>query len=65
MPTVYKPIDNERVVWYGGQSTQLHLELRHKGKWIELEVITLTQFPTQMKELLEKMREFYNDCVIW
>jgi hypothetical protein len=56
--------DRTRIVWYGGESTQLHFQ--HRGitdRWIDIETQTLGQgIPSGVKELLADMQEFYNYC---
>jgi hypothetical protein len=56
--------DRTRIVWYGGESTQLHFQ--HRGitnRWIDIETQTLGRgIPSGVKELLVDMQEFYNYC---
>jgi hypothetical protein len=57
----YKPVINSpaQVVWYGGESTQLHYECGGK----ELYVRTLGNgIPEDVTELLQEMEEFYLYC---
>jgi hypothetical protein len=57
----------ERIVWYGGESTQLHYEVQvddYKGDldWIARETQTLGGgLPTSVKELYTAMCEFYQE----
>jgi hypothetical protein len=73
---VYKPSaeDQYRVTWYGGESTQLHFEKLWNTfdpdtdatyqEWLDRDVRTLGGgIPTSMKEMLEEMRYYYEDCV--
>lgn len=73
---VYKPsAENQyRVTWYGGESTQLHFEKLWNTfdpdtdatyqEWLDRDVRTLGGgIPTSMKEMLEEMRYYYEDCV--
>ena len=58
-----------RVVWYGGESTQLHYEELHKSSdleydqdWFCVETKTLGNgIPSQVKELYQEMVDFYNE----
>ena len=56
--------DRTRIVWYGGESTQLHFQ--HRGiteKWIDIETRTLGHgIPSGVKELYAEMQEFYSYC---
>jgi hypothetical protein len=65
MPLSYFPPGSEttRVCWYGGDSTQLHYEVRRDNEWSGVVTKTLMDMPTNVKELSHKMVEFYNDCV--
>ncbi len=73
---IYKPsAENQyRVTWYGGESTQLHFEKLWNTfdpdtdatyqEWLDRDVRTLGGgIPTSMKEMLEEMRYYYEDCV--
>lgn len=57
----------ERIVWYGGESTQLHYEVQvddYKGDpaWLARETQTLGGgLPTSVKELYTAMCEFYQE----
>jgi len=60
---VYMPFisSSDRVVWYGGESTQLHYEKLIDGKWIERDVQTLgSGIPRGMSEMHAEMVEYYN-----
>lgn len=66
---VYMPFisSTDRVVWYGGESTQLHYEVQVDGwdgnpDWIERDVRTIDSLPSGMKELLHVMQDYYQDC---
>lgn len=65
MPLSYFPPGSEttRVSWYGGESTQLHYEVCRDNEWSGVEVRTLMDMPTGVKELSHEMVEFYNYCV--
>ena len=73
---VYKPSaeDQYRVTWYGGESTQLHFEKlwytfdpdtdAEWQEWLDRDVRPFSGgIPTSMKEMLEEMRYYYEDCV--
>ena len=58
----------ERIVWYGGASTQLHYEVQvddWKGDpdWIERACQTLGGIPEGVKELLQAMQDYYQEIV--
>jgi hypothetical protein len=67
----YQPsIDStDRVVWHGGESTQLHYEKLYDTydlctnsstkEWVERDVQTLGSLPTSMKDMLAAMQEYY------
>lgn len=64
---IYQPtIDSDdRVVWYGGESTQLHYEVycNGMGEWISQYVRTLGNgVPAGMSEMHAEMVEYYNYC---
>jgi hypothetical protein len=66
---IYQPcIDSrDRVIWYGGESTQLHFQLELEGyddeaEWIDEYTRTPMDFPTSMSELHEAMVDLYNYC---
>jgi len=66
---IYQPYINsdDRVVWHGGDSTQLHYEIEALDEhrfpiWKEVSVRTPMDFPTGVKELYEKMQEYYDFC---
>jgi hypothetical protein len=63
---IYQPyIDSsDRVIWHGGESTQLHYEQRDKtGDWIECAVRTLGGgIPTGMSEMHAELVDYYNHC---
>jgi len=64
MPLSYFPPGSEttRVSWYGGESTQLHYEVRRDNEWSGVEVRTLMNMPTGVKELNQELVDFYNYC---
>jgi hypothetical protein len=60
---IYQPRHEHlyRVVWYGGQSTQLHFEKKVAGEWKDIDVRTLgSGLPDGVKELYQEMLEYYN-----
>ena len=65
---IYQPcIDShDRVIWNGGESTQLHFQFDdgHFGEteWIDEYTHTLMDFPTSMSELHAAMVDLYNYC---
>ena len=61
---IYMPegCDKERVLWKGGESTQLHYQQMRGGQWKDINVQTLMDFPTSMKDMHLAMRNFYDDC---
>lgn len=63
---IYQPhIDStDRVVWHGGESTQLHYETRYKsGDWFERGVRTLGGgIPSGMSEMHAELVDYYNYC---
>lgn len=65
---IYQPSSdmNYRVVWYGGESTQLHFEKQvFKDEWRPLAIRTLQfSFPTGVKELLLEMEEYYHQGLV-
>jgi len=63
---IYQPFDDSttRVVWYGGESTQLHYEyLTSDGGWHDVNVRTLGGgIPPSMSELHAELVDYYNYC---
>ena len=75
---IYQPcIDShDRVIWNGGESTQLHFQLELQAyacynvgdegadstDWIDVYTRTLMDFPTNMSELHAAMVDLYNYC---
>jgi hypothetical protein len=65
---IYQPyIDShDRVIWNGGDSTQLHFQFDdgHFGEteWIDEHTRTLMEFPTSMSDLHTAMVDLYNYC---
>ena len=59
-----------RVIWFGGESTQLHFQKRvllpppndkKRTAWVDRDICTLVCMPTRVNDLYEKMRDHY-DC---
>jgi hypothetical protein len=49
-----------RISWYGDESTIIRFEiLGLEGEWLEIAVKTLGEFPTDVGELYQAMREFH------
>jgi hypothetical protein len=69
---IYQPTINatDRVVWYGGESTQLHYEQQVDGRndnseWIGCAVRTLGGgIPQGVSELHAELVDFYNYCQV-
>jgi hypothetical protein len=65
---IYQPSAdmNYRVVWYGGESTQLHFEKQiFSCEWRAIDTRTLQDsFPTRVKELLMEMEDYYHHGLI-
>jgi hypothetical protein len=69
---IYQPHINstDRVIWHGGELTQLHYEQQVDGwdgnpDWIDRNVQTLgSGIPTSMSEMHTHMQEFYNYCQV-
>lgn len=72
-PLIYQPDRTSprtyRVAWYGGESTQLHFQRwcvvgipNFDGgyEWVDIDVKTLMEMPTRVKELYTEMQEYYN-----
>jgi hypothetical protein len=66
---IYQPcIDShDRVIWNGGESTQLHFQLELEGyddetEWIDEYTRTLMEFPASMSDLHTAMVDLYNYC---
>lgn len=57
---IHQPTDTERIVWYGGDSTQLHYEVLKGKEWKELDVRSFMEFPKSTKELKQEVVEYYN-----
>ena len=66
-PNVYS---NDRVVWYGGESTQLHYEqelvdANGNPEWADMSVRTLGNgLPTGVSELHAELVDYYNYCQV-
>jgi hypothetical protein len=65
---IYQPKAEQkyRVVWYGGESTQLHFEKQvFLNEWKDIDVRTLMcGMPSGVKELLMEMEDYYNHGMI-
>jgi len=69
MSLCYYPSNSKitRVCWHGGESTQLHYEelkeiFNGTDEWIAINCKTLGNgIPAQVKELYQKMVDFYNE----
>ena len=65
---IYQPtIDSDdRVAWYGGESTQLHYEqMRSDGHWCDVGVRTLGNgVPSGMSEMHAELVDYYNYCQV-
>jgi|TARA_R110000868_G_scaffold393396_1_gene664377 hypothetical protein len=63
---IYQPFvdSTSRVVWYGGESTQLHYEyIASDGGWYDVNVRTLGGgIPPSMSELHAELVDYYNYC---
>lgn len=67
---IYQPVvySNDRVVWYGGESTQLHYEkecIDDNGcpEWRDIAVRTLGNgLPSGMSEMHAELVDYYNYC---
>jgi hypothetical protein len=63
---IYQPFadSTSRVVWYGGESTQLHYEyIASDGDWYDVNVRTLGGgIPPSMSELHAELVDYYNYC---
>ena len=68
-----RPVDADkrlyRVAWYGGESTQLHFQkwgivatpnFDGDYEWIDLDVRTLMEMPTKVKEMWLEMKDYYD-----
>jgi hypothetical protein len=64
---IYQPtVDStDRVVWYGGESTQLHYEVHGDFGWLDYAIRTLGGgTPAGMSELHAELSDFYNYCQV-
>lgn len=63
---IYQPFlsSKDRVVWYGGESTQLHYQwLNAEGEWWDKDVRTLGNgIPASMSEMHAELVDYYNYC---
>jgi len=59
---IYNPKQDPcaRITWYGGDSTMLRFEILDENEdWREINVKTLGEFPTDVKELYQEMRNYH------
>jgi len=42
---IYQPDPKERIVWHGGESTQLHYEINRGTEWKPMATTTIYDFP--------------------
>ena len=69
---IYQPRHEQRfrVTWYGGESSQLHFERReydtddHTFVWKDIDVRSLMHVPTQVKEMLIEMEDYWHQAII-
>ena len=63
---IYQPTvdSDDRTVWYGGESTQIHYEQRcNHGLWWDRDVRTLGGgIPLSVSELQAELIDYYNFC---
>jgi hypothetical protein len=67
---IYQPhiYSDDRVVWYGGESTQLHYEIEGKDEnntpiWRGVHIRTLMEgIPSGMSEMHAELIDYYNCC---
>lgn len=67
---IYQPniYSSDRVVWYGGDSTQLHYEKESTDNagnplWFDCVVKTLGNgIPAGMSDMYAELSDFYNEC---
>jgi hypothetical protein len=62
---IYQPFidSNDRVIWYGGESTQLHYQELVEGEWKDVDVRTLGNgIPAGVSELHAELVDYYNYC---
>jgi hypothetical protein len=67
---IYQPntYSSDRVVWYGGESTQLHYEQEAVDangcpEWLDIDVRTLGGgIPAGISELHAELVDYYNYC---
>jgi hypothetical protein len=57
---IHQKTATERIVWHGGNSTQLHYEVLKGDDWKEFDVRSFMQFPTSTKELQCEMDDYYD-----
>jgi len=57
---IYQPDPKERIVWRGGQFTQLHYEINRGTGWKSMATTTINDFPTGVKELQQQFQEYYD-----
>jgi hypothetical protein len=56
---IYQPDPKERIVWHGGESTQLHYEINRGTGWKSMATTTIND-PTGVKELQQQFQEYYD-----
>ena len=64
---IYQPTVSctDRVVWYGGESNQLHYERECDFGWLDYAVRTLCGgTPAGVSELHAELVDFYNYCQV-
>lgn len=59
---IHQPTNTERIVWYGGNSTQIHYEVFDGNEWKTFETETITEFPHSVKEFKQAVVDFYDYC---
>ena len=57
---IHQKTATERIVWYGGSSTQLHYQVLKGDDWKEFDVRSFMQFPTSTKEVRLEMDDYYD-----
>lgn len=59
---IHQPTNDERIVWYGGDSTQLHYQRLENNEWKDINVRTLMEFPHSVKTFKHELEDFYQYC---
>lgn len=57
---IHQPTDNERIVWNGGDSTQLHYEMFLQGEWKAIDTRTIYDFPKSVKKFKKEVQDYYD-----